>query len=166
MKNRLKITFLAMSLLVVTAVVYPSPSVSSLPATPPQEASLLEDNAEGQTPQQLALWMFGRYGCNRCHTLTTEGRFGLTALGMVRARDFQGCPAMIGTVSETVSIPEMEWTEQQQQTRIEFEEFGCTVCHQIGDTRIALTQLGEKAASLHMSCSGVASAVSSHEPQN
>ncbi len=166
MKTRLKITFLAISLLVVTALVDPLPSVSSLLASPPQEASLLEDNAEGRTPQQLALWMFSRYGCHRCHTLTTEGRFGLTALGMVRARDFQGCPAMLGTISETMSIPETEWTEQQRQTRIEFEEFGCTVCHQIEDTRIALTQLGEKAASLHMSCSGVAAAVSSHAPQN
>ena len=166
MKSRLKITFLAISLLVVITWVDPLPSVLSLLAIPPQEVSLLEYDAEGQTPQQLALWMFSRYGCNRCHNLTAEGRFGLTALGMVRARDFQGCPAMLGTISETMSIPETEWTEQQRQTRIEFEEFGCTVCHQIEDTRIALTQLGEKAASLHMSCSGVAAAVSSHAPQN
>ena len=67
MKNRLKITFLAISSLLVITWVDPLPSVSSLLASPPQEASLLEDNAEGRTPQQLALWMFGRYGCNEHH---------------------------------------------------------------------------------------------------
>ena len=128
---------------------------SSSPVEANQLASLLEYDAEGKSAWEIAKWIHDNHGCVECHTLTKTGLFGLTAQGEKMAVDFQGCPGMLTTVWETLTIEEEEWTPKQSQVRAEFVRFGCTVCHEVGPTGVGLTEIGAKASLLHMSCSQV-----------
>ena len=125
----------------------------SIGATPP--ASLLEYDAEGKSPREIAKWIYDNHGCVSCHTLTSTGLFGLTPQGQARAEDFEGCPGMLKTVWGTLVLAEKEWTQRQRRVRREFVDFGCALCHEVGPTGVGLTEIGAKAALLHMSCSEV-----------
>jgi cytochrome c551/c552 len=120
-----------------------------------QSASLLEYDAEGKSAREIAEWIYDNHGCVECHTLTKTGLFGLTAQGEKMAVDFQGCPGMLTTVWETLTLAEEEWTPKQSLVRQEFVRFGCTVCHEVGPTGVGLTAIGAKASLLHMGCSQV-----------
>jgi cytochrome c551/c552 len=125
----------------------------SIGAAPP--ASLLEYDAEGKSPREIAKWIYDNHGCVSCHTLTSTGLFGLTPQGQARAEDFEGCPGMLKTVWGTLVLAEKEWTQRQRRVRREFVDFGCALCHEVGPTGVGLTEIGAKAALLHMSCSEV-----------
>ncbi len=150
----------SVSFLLVLGFLYWQRMGSEKPSVRSEITSLLEYDTQGRSSREIAQWIYDSYGCQTCHTLTQTGVFGLTAQGEVMARDFQGCPGMLKTVWETLSVPETEWTEKQKITRVDFEHFGCTVCHQIGSTSLGLTEIGAQAAILHMSCSEVSAAVS------
>ena len=127
----------------------------SLPPEAETQISLLEYDTAGKSPEEIALWLFDNHGCKSCHAFTPEGLLGLTPQGQEAGRDFQGCPGMLQTVWQTVAVHESEWTEQQTRVRANFVRFGCTACHQVGPTGVGLTEIGAKAALLHMSCSEV-----------
>ncbi len=146
-------------LLVLGFLYWQQTESDKLPA-PSEVTSLLEYDTQGKSSREVAQWIYDSYGCQTCHSLTQAGVFGLTAYGEVMARDFQGCPGMLTTVWETLSLPEAQWNEQQKTTRLDFERFGCTVCHQIGSTSLGLTEIGAHASLLHMSCSEVSATVS------
>ena len=143
---------------VVAAILYwqrgvPAPVNS--PIAMSQPASLLDYDAEGKSALHIATWIYDNHGCVECHTLTKTGLFGLTAQGETIAADFQGCPGMLTTVWETLTVAEEQWTPKQRQVRQEFVRFGCTVCHQVGPTGVGLTDIGARASLLHMSYSQV-----------
>jgi hypothetical protein len=143
---------------VVVAILYwqrGEPDPVNSPITMSQPASLLEYDAEGKSPLDIARWIYDNHGCVECHTLTKTGLFGLTAQGETMAVDFQGCPGMLTTVWETLTVAEEQWTPKQREVREEFVRFGCTACHQVGPTGVGLTKIGAKASLLHMSCSQV-----------
>ena len=131
-------------------VEHPSPAIEAS-----RSASLLEYDAEGKSAWDIAKWIYDNHGCVECHTLTQTGLFGLTPQGETMAVDFQGCPGMLTTVWETLTLAEETWTPKQRQVREEFIRFGCTVCHQVGPTGVGLTAIGAQALLLHMSCSEV-----------
>lgn len=118
-------------------------------------ASLLEYDAEGKSPREIAKWIYDNHGCVSCHTLASTGLFGLTPQGQARAEDFEGCPEMLRTVWNTLVLAEKEWTQRQRRVRRDFVDFGCALCHEVGPTGVGLTEIGAKAALLHMSCSQV-----------
>ncbi len=120
-----------------------------------QPASLMEYDAEGKSGGEIAKWIYDNHGCAECHTLTQTGLFGLTPQGETMALDFQGCPGLLTSVWETLTIAQQEWTAKQRQVREEFVRFGCTACHQVGPTGVGLTEIGARASLLHMSCSEV-----------
>ena len=120
-----------------------------------QPTSLLEYDAEGKSPREIAQWIYDNHGCVSCHTLTSTGLFGLTTQGQARAENFEGCPEMLKTVWGTLVLAEKEWTQRQRRVRGDFIEFGCALCHEVGPTGVGLTEIGAKAALLHMSCSEV-----------
>ena len=122
-------------------------------------SSLLEFRDQYENSLEVAQWIFKNHNCQTCHTLSESGFLGLTAQGQVMAEDFQGCPGLLQEVWETVGVPELEWTTKQKTVRVEFERFGCTACHQVGPSSVELTEIGAKAAVLHMGCSGVLSTV-------
>ena len=127
----------------------------NLPIGAAQATSLLEYDAEGKSPREIAKWIYDNHGCVSCHTLTNTGLFGLTPQGQARAEDFEGCPGMLRTVWDTLVLAEKEWTQRQRRVRREFVDFGCALCHEVGPTGVGLTEIGAKAALLHMSCSEV-----------
>ena len=120
-----------------------------------QPTSLLEYDTEEKSPREIAKWIYDNHGCVVCHTLTNTGLFGLTPQGQARAEDFEGCPGMLRTVWETLVIAEEEWSQRQRRVRHDFADFGCALCHEVGPTGVGLTEIGAKAALLHMSCSEV-----------
>ncbi len=120
-----------------------------------QPTSLLEYDTEEKSPREIAKWIYDNHGCVVCHTLTNTGLFGLTPQGQARAEDFEGCPGMLRTVWETLVIAEEEWSQRQRRVRRDFADFGCALCHEVGPTGVGLTEIGAKAALLHMSCSEV-----------
>ncbi|MDA2933217.1 hypothetical protein MYX82_02625 [Acidobacteria bacterium AH-259-D05] len=119
------------------------------------QISLLQYDTEGKSPREIARWIYDNHGCVECHTLTDTGSFGLTPQGQALAEDFEGCPGMLRTVWETLTIPEEEWTQRQRKVRGDFVRFGCTVCHGVGREGFGLTSIGARASLLHMSCSEV-----------
>lgn len=150
----------SVSFLLVLGFLYWQRTESDKPSLRSEVTSLLEYDTQGKSSREVAQWIYDSYGCQTCHSLTQSGVFGLTAYGEVMARDFQGCPGMLTTVVETLSVPEAQWTDVQKTTRLDFERFGCTVCHQIGSTSLGLTEIGAHAALLHMSCSEISATVS------
>ncbi len=118
------------------------------------KASLEE---EYRASLEVAQWIFRNHDCQTCHTISDSGFLGLTPQGEVMAEDFQGCPGMLTTVWETVGVSEADWTDKQKQVRVEFERFGCTTCHQVGPSSVELTDIGARAAVMHMTCSSVLS---------
>ncbi len=127
----------------------------NLPIESAQPTSLLEYDVEGKSPREIASWIYNNHGCVVCHTLTNTGLFGLTSQGQARAEDFEGCPGMLKTVWETLAIAEEEWSQSQRRVRRDFVDFGCALCHDVGPTGVGFTEIGAKAALLHMSCSEV-----------
>lgn len=126
----------------------------------PDAEGLLAYDAADRSPQEIARWIVDTYNCRTCHTLSAPGGFGLTDRGQELARDSEGCSDMLQTVWETLSIPESRWTAKQTRVRSNFSRFGCETCHRVGESSVELTEVGARAAALHMSCSGVMSALS------
>ncbi|MDA2934424.1 hypothetical protein MYX82_08775 [Acidobacteria bacterium AH-259-D05] len=135
----------------------PTPVGEDLAVEVQAPSSLLEFEEEYKASLEVAQWIFRNHDCQTCHTISDSGFLGLTAQGEVMAEDFQGCPGMLQTVWETVGVSEADWTDKQKQVRVEFERFGCTACHQVGPSSVELTEIGAKAAVMHMTCSSVLS---------
>ncbi len=154
--NKRKLLMIAFPLVVAVFILA---GITYWQRRPPLEANppttLLEYDAEGKSPLEMARWIYDNHGCVECHTITNTGLFGLTPLGQERAEGFEGCPGMLKTVWETLAIAEEEWSERQRKVRSDFVDFGCTLCHEVGPTAVGLTPIGSRAALLHMSCSGV-----------
>ena len=122
---------------------------------PPRQApaeQLLRYDTQGRNSREIASWIYENYNCHTCHTLTQTGVFGLTSQGQELAKNFEGCPGMMQTVTQSVAISQAQWTDKHRRVRADFERFGCTLCHQVGVESISLTDVGARAASLHMSC--------------
>ncbi len=134
-----------------------TPVEEDLPVEAQAPSSLLEFEEEYQASLEVAQWIFRNHDCQTCHTISDSGFLGLTPQGEVMAEDFQGCPGMLTTVWETVGVSEADWTDKQKQVRVEFERFGCTTCHQVGPSSVELTEIGARAAVMHMTCSSVLS---------
>lgn len=122
----------------------------------PPQPTLLEYEAEGKTPVEIATWIYEHHGCSTCHHLTPYG-LEFTPQGQAMAAESEGCIGMMTTVRQTVTLRQSRWTKKQRKSRDHFVRFGCSVCHQMGAKNVELTPVGAKAGVLHMSCPGVIS---------
>lgn len=113
------------------------------------------DVVAGNTPEEMAHHVFAKYKCDSCHTLGSEGKFGFTSRGAELKKDSEGCVTLLTSMSVIVHVSEEQRTPQQKLRAQHFNEYGCTVCHQVQPGQMSLTQTGEKLASLHLSCSEV-----------
>jgi len=120
---------------------------------PPKSSSALDPS--GKSPQELAWFVFENHGCNGCHTLTGQGKFGFTERGNQLRQNFEGCISLLTSMNVLVHVPEAQWTAEERHKHAHFQEYGCTFCHQVSPGRMGLTETGKKLVSLHLSCSDV-----------
>jgi hypothetical protein len=159
-RSILRIGLVSVVVIVVLGLLYKSNYKQSSRVNKDTQTILdFENKLQGSI--QVARWIFENHQCDNCHTLSKGGYLGLTATGKKIGQDFQGCPGMLQTVSQTIHIPETKWSGHQRKVRNDFKSFGCNTCHQIGERQMTLTEVGAKAEILHMSCSGVMSTLKS-----
>jgi len=114
--------------------------------------TLAEFAATGKSPHETAQFVFENYECKSCHTLSKEGKFGFTSWGSQLRQQSEGCVALLTAMNVMIHVPETDWTSEERRKHAHFQEYGCTVCHQVTPGKMGLTETGEKLASLHLSC--------------
>jgi len=125
-------------------------------AAPAKTSRALDERAvSGKSPQEVANYVFASYDCNSCHTLGKEDKFGFTARGEQLRGNSEGCVSMLTSMSVIAQVDEANRTAEQKVKAAHFNEYGCTMCHQVTPGHMGLTETGGKLASLHMSCSDV-----------
>jgi cytochrome c2 len=121
----------------------------------PSSRTLDEQAVAGKSPHEVAGYVFATYDCNSCHTLGKEGKFGFTARGEQLRSNSEGCVSLLTSMSVIAHVNESDRTAEQKVKAAHFNEYGCTMCHQVTPGHLGLTETGGKLASLHMSCSEV-----------
>lgn len=123
--------------------------------TDPAPKTLAEYDISGKTPQEVAQFVFDNYDCKGCHTLSEEGKFGYTAHGEQIKQQSEGCVSLLTSMSVIVHAKDEDRTPEQKLKAAHFQEYGCTMCHQVSPGNLSLTDAGEKLAAFHLSCSEV-----------
>ena len=125
-------------------------------AAPAKTSRTLDERAvSGKSPEEIANYVFASYDCNSCHTLGGEGKFGFTARGEQLRSNSEGCVSLLTSMSVIAQVNDSDRTAGQKVKAAHFNEYGCTMCHQVTPGHLGLTDTGSKLASLHMSCSDV-----------
>jgi hypothetical protein len=106
-------------------------------------------------PNDLARYVFENHGCQNCHTLGNNGKFGFTERGRTIGKNFEGCISLLTSMNVIAQLKEDNRTADEKQKAVRFKEFGCTECHQIVPGKMGLTKEGAHLKSLHMSCPDV-----------
>jgi len=117
--------------------------------------TLDERDVAGKSPHEVASFVFASYDCNSCHTLAGDGKFGFTSRGEQLRAGSEGCVSLLTSMSVIAHVNEADRTREQKVKAAHFDEYGCTMCHQVAPGHLGLTDTGSKLASLHMSCSEV-----------
>ena len=143
--RKIKLIVLACACLIVS-------TASSCSRQASQPKTLAEFVATGKSPHETAQFVFENYECKSCHTLSKEGKFGFTSWGSQLRQQSEGCVALLTAMNVMIHVPETDWTSEERRKHAHFQEYGCTVCHQVTPGKMGLTETGEKLASLHLSC--------------
>jgi len=65
---------------------------------------------------------------------------------------FEGCIRSLTAMNLIARVPTAQRSASQKQTAQRFDEFGCTLCHQIVPGKMGLTELGAKLTHMHLGC--------------
>ena len=130
-------------------------SCSSRPSSPPATTAELEKVTAAKDAHQIATFLFENYGCNKCHSIATDGKFGYTQTGLQLKDKSEGCIALLTAVSKIVTMPETNRTPEHKEKLAHFKDYGCTACHRISFGNIDLTEVGAKLKVMHYSCPDV-----------
>jgi cytochrome c551/c552 len=117
--------------------------------------------AAGKSQNDMAQYVFDNHGCNGCHTAGEGGKLGFTQKGKQLASGFEGCIRSLTAMNLIAQVPVNQRSSEQQKTAQRFNEFGCTLCHQIVPGRMGLTGLGTKLTRMHLGCVDVEKALAS-----
>jgi cytochrome c551/c552 len=120
----------------------------------PQSTSAALDkmSAAGKSQRELAQYVFDNHGCNGCHTAGQDGKLGFTQKGKQLSTGFEGCIRSLTAMNVIAQVPAGQRSADQKIKAQRFEEFGCTLCHQIVPGTMGLTTLGKKLSSMHLGC--------------
>ena len=141
-----------------------SQSTSTSQATPPPKATsagsstktLTEAQMSQMNSDDLAKYVFQQHGCKNCHTLGKAGKLGLTEQGIEVGKNYEGCVSLLTSMSLVAQLKEAQRSIADKKTAAQFQEFGCTTCHQVVPPgRMGLTSYGAKLKSMHMACTDV-----------
>jgi len=109
-------------------------------------------SAAGKSHKEMAQYIFENHGCNGCHTAGENGKLGFTEKGKQLASGFEGCIRSLTAMNLIAQVPASQRSADQKKTAQRFEEFGCTLCHQIVPGKMGLTELGAKLTHMHLGC--------------
>jgi len=112
-------------------------------------------SAAGKSQKEMAQYIFENHGCNGCHTAGENGKLGFTEKGKQLASGFEGCIRSLTAMNLIAQVPASQRSADQKKTAQRFEEFGCTLCHQIVPGKMGLTELGAKLTHMHLGCADV-----------
>jgi cytochrome c551/c552 len=115
-------------------------------------ATLDKMAAAGKSQRELAQYVFDNHGCNGCHTAGQGGKLGFTEKGKQLSNGFEGCIRSLTAMNVIAQVPANQRSTDQKIRAQHFEEFGCTLCHQIVPGKMALTSLGTKLTHMHLGC--------------
>src|SRR5258705_1899674 len=109
----------------------------------PQTTSAALDKmiAAKKSQKELAQYVFDNHGCSNCHTVGENGKLGFTAKGKQLTNGFEGCIRILTAMNVIAQVPANQRSAGQKTTAQRFDEFGCTLCHQIVPGKIGLTGL-------------------------
>ena len=117
--------------------------------------------AAKKSQRELAQYVFDNHGCNTCHTVGENGKLGFTPRGKQLTNGFEGCIRTLTAMNVIAQVPANQRSADQKTTARRFDEFGCTLCHQIVPGKMGLTGLGVKLSHLHLGCVEVEKQVAS-----
>ena len=112
-------------------------------------------SAAGKSHKEMAQYIFENHGCNGCHTAGENGKLGFTEKGKQLASGFEGCIRSLTAMNLIAQVPASQRSADQKKTAQRFEEFGCTLCHQIVPGKMGITELGAKLTHVHLGCADV-----------
>jgi cytochrome c551/c552 len=115
-------------------------------------ANLDKMSAAGKSQKEMAQYVFDNHGCKSCHTAGENGKLGFTQKGKQLSTGFEGCIRSLTAMNVIAQVPANQRSAQQKNTAQRFDEFGCTLCHQIVPGKMGLTELGSKLTHMHLGC--------------
>jgi len=124
-------------------------------------ANLDKMAASGKSQKEMAQYVFDNHGCKGCHTAGENGKLGFTAKGKQLATGFEGCIRSLTAMNLIAQVPANQRSADQKLKAQRFDEFGCTLCHQIVPGKMGLTELGSKLRTMHLGCVEVEKRVAS-----
>src|SRR6266478_2973217 len=107
-------------------------------------ANLDKMTAAGRSQKEMAQYVFDNHGCKSCHTAGENGKLGFTAKGKQLTNGFEGCVRTLTAMNLIAQVPPNQRSADQKTKAQRFDEFGCTLCHQIVPGKMGLTALGSK----------------------
>ena len=136
------------------AIMLLSGSIFAQQKQSPQATSAALDKmaAAGKGQRELAQYVFDHHGCNGCHTAGRDGKLGFTQRGKRLGAGFEGCIRSLTAMNLIAQVPASQRSADQKIKAQRFEEFGCTLCHQIVPGKMGLTILGKKLSGMHLGC--------------
>jgi len=108
--------------------------------------------AAKKSQKELAQYVFDNHGCKNCHTVGENGKLGFTEKGKRLTNGFEGCIRTLTAMNVIALVPSNQWAADQKTKAQRFDEFGCTLCHQIVPGKMGLSVLGSKLSNLHLGC--------------
>jgi cytochrome c551/c552 len=124
-------------------------------------AALDKMAASGKSQKEMAQYVFENHGCTGCHTAGDNGKLGFTEKGKKLAGGFEGCIRSLTAMNLIAQVDLSRRSGDQKKTAQRFQEFGCTLCHQIVPGKMGLTELGSKLTHMHLGCVDVEKALAS-----
>ena len=155
MVKRLLVALAALSLAAVGLLAQQKQSAQTT------SAALDKMIAAKKSDKELAQYVFDNHGCKSCHTVGENGKLGFTERGKNLTNGFEGCIRMLTAMNVIAQVDPNQRSGDQKVKAQRFEEFGCTLCHQIVPGKMGLTNLGMKLNHLHLGCVDVEKKVAS-----
>ncbi len=136
------------------AIILLSGSIFAQQRQTPQATSAALDKmtAAGKSEREQAQYVFDHHSCNGCHTAGEHGKLGFTQKGQQLSAGFEGCIRSLTAMNLIAQVPVGQRSADQKIKAQRFEEFGCTLCHQIVPGKMGLTILGKKLSGMHLGC--------------
>jgi len=124
-------------------------------------AALDKMSSAGKNQKEMSEYVFDKHGCKNCHTAGENGKLGFTDKGKQLTKGFEGCIRTLTAMNLIAQVPAGQRSADQKTTAQRFNEFGCTLCHQIMPGKMGLTDLGAKLTHMHLGCVDIEKSVAS-----